>query len=237
MNKDVANKASSAVATTTPKGFESGCSQEDLVIPRVKLLQGLSPDVTEQGSELRPGWLINSLTKEVMPAEFIPILVGFSWIKFNPRKIDDPDYDASFAPGDIVYRTDDPNDPIVIKEGSFGPKGEKPKITKFMNFLCYFPGVNMPIVLSFSKTSYYTGKELFTFARYSGVDMFRKKYTLSSKQDENGAGDRYYVLKIRPSGNASEDEVKTAEAWHAEFSKTNYKIHDEKDAGPEVEEK
>ncbi|WP_348260365.1 hypothetical protein, partial [Salmonella enterica] len=66
------------------RGFESGITQEDLIIPRAKLIQALSPEITE-GLGVRPGDIINSLTKEVLPDEFIPVFMFKNFIRFNPR--------------------------------------------------------------------------------------------------------------------------------------------------------
>ena len=59
--KDLAAKAQGALAGTGAprRGFEEPTQQEDLVIPRAKLLQALSPEVVEKqtapdGTKLEP---------------------------------------------------------------------------------------------------------------------------------------------------------------------------------------
>src|SRR3990167_7619408 len=61
------------ISVTAPRGFEGGVEKEDLIIPRAKLLQAMSPEMQEGGFTV--GEIINSLTKEYLAEEFIPIFM------------------------------------------------------------------------------------------------------------------------------------------------------------------
>lgn len=208
------------------KGFEEETSREDIIIPRAKLLQALSPEVIENAKQFQPGLIINSLTKEILPIEFIPVFKSTNWVRFNPRKKDAPGYDPAYGPGDIIWRSNDPLDPKVQAEGSFGANGEAPLATKFINFFCYFSGVNMPLILSFSKTSLKAGRRLLSLAQFSCKDMFATKYKLSAKQEVGDAG-TYFVLAVDPVGAVSEEELAAgAWLWEQYHTKT-IQVHDE----------
>ena len=160
MSQEIAKVQSGALmqAEGVQRGFEGGVDREDLIIPRAKLIQALSPELTEGLEGIKVGSVINSLTKEVLPQEFIPIFTFKNYIRFNPRSKDDPNFDSEFDPGAVIWKSTDPLDPKVKAEAKFGPNGEKPVATTFINFFSYFPGVPMPIIVSFSKTSYKAGQ-------------------------------------------------------------------------------
>ena len=224
-------------ADTEQRGFESGVDQQDLIIPRAKLIQALSPEMQEGLPGIKVGAIINSLTKEALPEEFIPIFSFKNYIRFNPRSKDDPNFDSDFEPGAIIWRSADPNDPQVQAQTKFGPNGEKPVATTFLNFFSYFPGVPMPIIVSFSKTSYKAGKNLLSLAKFCGGDMFSRKYKLVSQMETNDIA-TYAVLKVAPIGDALAEEYAVCERlWNDFASKVDaIQVHEE-DAQEDVAEK
>lgn len=219
MSNEVIEKGQTALANPSQpqRGFEGGVDREDLIIPRAKLIQALSPELTEGLEGIKVGSIINSLTKELLPQEFIPIFTFKNYIRFNPRSKDDPNFDSEFEPGAVIWKSTDPLDPRVKTEAKFGPNGEKPIATTFINFFSYFPGVPMPIIVSFSKTSYKAGKNLLSLAKFCGGDMFSRKYRLVSQMETNDIA-TYAVFKVSPVGSANQDEFDLCERLWNEFS-------------------
>jgi hypothetical protein len=214
------------------RGFEEPIEREDLIIPRASLLQSKSPEVEESiekgDGKFKPGMIINSLTKEILAVEFVPVFKFTNWIRFNPRKREDPNFDPAFDAGEIIWRSTDPMDPKVIEEAQFGPDGEKPKATKFMNFFCLFPGQQGPVIVSFSKTSFKAGKKLISLALRAAGDMFSQKYRLGTKKEEKDSN-TYFVLTVEPAGPADEQLFKAAEGFYDQFAAKakDLKIHEE----------
>lgn len=201
---------------TAGRGFEEPGERSEILIPRVELLQFTSPKVQDQPDKYAAGKIVNNLSGEILPMEFIPILKFTEWFMFNPRKTDDPNYNANFGPGEVVWRTTDPNDERT-KLAEFGPAGERPVATRIMNFLSYFPGASMPLcVLGFKATSYKAGKKLYTLARYAGGDMFGKKYRLSTVKKDNDQG-KFFVFDVDPAGNSTPEEFACCEGLWKEF--------------------
>ena len=67
-------------------GLEGGVNKDNIVISRVKLLQGLSEEVKQDAKTFQAGLIIDSVTKEVLPKSFIVLAqMPSSWIYFNPR--------------------------------------------------------------------------------------------------------------------------------------------------------
>lgn len=209
------------------RGFESGYKADDLIIPRAKLIQALSPEITEGVPGAKPGAILNSLTKEILPSFFIPFLFFKNYMKFNPRQKEDPSFDQNLAPGAEIWRSSNPNDPRVIAEAGFGPNGEKPTAITFLNFVSYFPGIEMPVIIGFSKTSFKAGKELLSLARFSNGDMFARKYKLESRMEKNDIS-TFAVYKVTPAGKSSDEEFAICENYWKMFSGKfeQIKVHD-----------
>jgi len=203
------------MAQGTGRGMED-VDNEDLIIPRAKLLQPLSPELQEY-PELRAGMIINSLTKEVLPSEFSPVFYFKSFIRFNPRDKKMPGFDSNFEPGALMWQTRDVNDPRVAEQCTFGPNGEHPLALTTLNFFSLpIPNSGMPVIISFSKTSYKAGKNLLSLAKLRGGDLFSRKYKLSVKQETNDKG-TYYVLVVNPAGDCDQDMYKTGEQYFQQF--------------------
>ena len=219
MSNEVTEKTQTGLVPSTQpqRGFEGGVDQEDLIIPRAKLIQALSPELAEGLDGIKIGSVINSLTKEVLPQDFIPIFTFKNFIRFNPRSKDDPNFDSDYEPGAVIWKSTDPLDPRVKEQTKFGPNGEKPIAITFINFFSYFPGVSMPIIVSFSKTSYKAGKNLLSLAKFSGGDMFSRKYKLVSQMETNDVA-TYSVFKTKPVGAVTPEEFQLCERLWNEFS-------------------
>lgn len=219
MSNEVMEKTQTGLTNPSQpqRGFEGGVDQEDLIIPRAKLIQALSPELAEGLDGIKIGSIINSLTKEILPQEFIPIFTFKNFIRFNPRSKDDPNFDSDYDPGAVIWKSTDPLDSRVKEQAKFGPNGEKPAAVTFINFFSYFPGVGMPIIVSFSKTSYKSGKHLLSLAKFCGGDMFSRKYRLVSQMETNNVA-TYAVLKVKPVGSASPEEFQLCERLWNEFS-------------------
>ena len=211
------------------KGFEEKIQPGELTIPRVRMLQGLSPEVQAQPKIYYAGLLINSITKEVLTEGFIPVKrMPNSWVRFNARDSKDPNFVPDIKPGGLVWRSDDPKDPRVIEGIKFGPNGEAPPATAFLNFLCYFEGFTIPCLLSFGRTSYKAGQNFLTMAFGFGGDMYSRKYKLATKQVTNDKG-TFYVLETTPAGKCSDDERAIGETLYNAFGAIDVKVHEEEE--------
>lgn len=197
------------------RGHEEPSDMEDIEIPRATLVQYSSEMAQSSNASERidPGTVINNITRKPLGEIFIPIFKFINYIRWNPRKKDDPNFDFAFDPGELIFLTNDPTDPRVVDGKHFGPNGELPKVTKYLNFLSYFPGHEYPLILSFSKTSLGSGKKLNSMTLFEGGDMFEHKYKLSVIQKDN-AGTKYFLFDVTPLGKVSPDEFVKAESWY-----------------------
>jgi len=215
------------LAIPSGRGFEGmRIEKSDLLIPRAKLMQPLSPEVLER--EMKVGSIVNSLLVDVLPSRFVPIFCFKSYLRFNPRSQSEDGFDANYDPGELIWRSNDPDDPRVQEETKFGDEGQKPLAMTCFNFFSLFPGVAMPIIVSFSKTSYKTGKQLLSLARFCSGDMWSRAYQLGSTLKTNEKGS-YYIFTVATLGTSDEAERSQAEAWWTMFSEkaSELKVHEE----------
>jgi hypothetical protein len=178
-------------------GFIGGVDASKVRFPRAKLMQGLSPEVNNEENaqrapkdKLSAGMIINSVTKEILPAEFIPLVYFPMYMKFNPRQTNHPAFDSNYKPGEMIWRTNNPLDPRVA-ETKFGKDGSKPTATSFINFLGKFDGVMLPVIISFCNTSYVNGLNLYNLLLGAMQPLYFRKFKLFSVFDKNEAGSFY----------------------------------------------
>jgi len=226
-----------AVPQAPQLGFEGDTDQDELVIPRAKLIQAMADEMSDKElkamykeNDFEPlgvGSIINSLTKEPVPTEFIPVFRYYEYMKFNPRDQRDPAFDQNHPAGALIWRTNDSNDPRVA-ETQWGENGEKPTAQKCLNFFAYFPAIDMPLIITFSKSNYNFGRQLLTALRLSKRSMFEKKFKLTSDMKSNDQG-TFAVLKVRQTNDPTAEEIAVARQLHADFAMKvkDIKAHEE----------
>jgi len=75
----------------------------------------------------------------------------------------------------------------------------------------------MPVIVSFAKTSYRTGKQLLSLGRFCGGDMFSRKYRLTPQMESNNIG-TYAVLRVTPVGDSAPEEFAVCERLWKDFA-------------------
>lgn len=206
-------------------GFGSDLSQDDFQIPRAKIVTFTSKEVKapNEADRIPAGRFINSVSKKEISKEFIPLKVYKNYVQWNPMTKDDPNYDPAFELGERIFMSTDRSDPRVV-EGIKFVDGKKPKVSQVLNYLCYFPGQNFPLILSFKSTSFKAGKALNTMLAEAGVDdgitnrkMFEFKFKINFTLESKGGND-YYVANVAAGGLATPEELNICEKLFERFA-------------------
>ena len=97
-------------------GFGDDFDQSDLEIPRGKLVTFTSnetkdPDPTKR---IPAGTFINSVSKQPISNEFVPIIAYKNYVRFNPMKSTDHGFDPDFEPGKLIFSTRDRQFLIIL---------------------------------------------------------------------------------------------------------------------------
>lgn len=207
-----------------PRGFDDD-DAEDVIIPRIKVIQDLSPERKEKKAS--EGDLLNSLTKEILNGKnFIPVFKYDNNIKWRDRSLG----------GGIECRSVDGkvgqdmeglckncakcgmNKFDNTKKGA----DAAPLCTAYFNFFGFIEGEHVPMVLSFSKTYYNEGKKMYSMAKFRMQDMWNFKYAIKTKlQSKND--NSWYIIMTDPAGATSTEDRAFALELYKMFKNTEFK--------------
>lgn len=209
MKNELAEQKKSDLANQVeaPMGFEDE-EPDDMIVPRIKIVQTLSPERKDKIAE--EGDIINSLTKEKLNGKiFVPVFKFNSNIEWRDRS-EGGGILCMARDGKVGEKTDGQQMMCASCkrcefDNSKQGKDAIPKCVKYINFFGFFSGEYMPIILSFSKTSYNEGKKLYSLAKVTMQNMWNHGYILNEKlQSKNG--NEWYNISATPSGATNEDD-------------------------------
>lgn len=203
----VKEEAQTSLATgNVPLGFEDD-SAEDLIIPRIKIMQALSPEV--QDGKAKIGDIVNSLTLDKLNGKvFIPVCKFNNNVWWRDRS----------EGGGIVCRAGDGKhglreDGSTVLctqcrkcefDNSKQGRDALPKCTKYINFLGFFEDDMMPIILSFSKTNMAEGKKMYSMAKVARQNIWNFGYKLEAKEKAKN-GNKWFIIDPTSAGATSEE--------------------------------
>lgn len=205
----VVKDETTAVANQTgiPLGFEDD-DANDMIIPRVKVIQTLSPERKDKIAN--EGDIINSLTKEKLNGKvFIPVFKFNNNIWWKDRS-EGGGICCIARDGKVGTKSDGTT--LVCAsckrcefDNTKQGKESLPTCTKYINFFGFFAGERMPIILSFAKTSYNEGKKLYSLAKVTMQNMWNYGYALNEKLQAKG-GYEWFICVPTPAGPTEESD-------------------------------
>lgn len=198
----IARVETTELTTAVGRGLESG-KPEDLLLPRIILMQAQSKFVVDEGK--KPGTFVNSITKEEYPTlEFVPIIMTKYWDVLKP--------DGTKMVFD--YRVTSEADQRLTDKRFFNDGEDKANVNTVMAFISLVN--DTPAIVTFTKTNYKTGKKLYTMARVAKGDLFSNSYKLISKKETRN-DNTYFVSDVEPLGHVSDEVLKVAEGYYETF--------------------
>lgn len=226
----------------------------DLIIPRLKLLQTVSPEL-ETYNDAKAGNFFHSIAGQMLGNEldFIPIIVRKSIVLWAPRdddrrilarSSDGVNWDTGFAnmefsvrlkgqPNEIVYKTlGNVAESGLAEFGTAIPNDPKsrPAATLTYNILMYlpkFPDMS-PVVAINARSSVKPAKNLLSKIEMRPVDHYFQKYTMGVVK-ETGAEGPYFNYSYVANGYATEEEAKITQKLYEKFSSESWLANDEAD--------
>ncbi len=223
-----------AVQPIIPMGFEDE-DEDDLIIPRVKVVQALSPERKDKVAD--EGDIINSLTKAKLNGKkFIPVFKFNNNIKWIPRD-SGGGIECSARDGKIGINADGKQ--LLCKvcrknefDNSKQGKDAQPTCNKYINFFGFFEGEKSPIILSFARTNYAEGKKLYSVAKVTMQNMFNYSYELFSKEVTKN-GNTWFIADTKQLSETSQEDRDFATVLFQTFrtSLVDMKIDDDNAVG------
>jgi hypothetical protein len=217
------------------RGLEQ-VEESDLTIAFAKLVQPLSPENLDKEDVAEFGDICNSLTGFCYgdKIHFIPLMLRKRRIKWIPRDdgggIDCMSQNFKNPSTGAKYESS-----CVNCEFSSWNGDEPPGCDSIITFPALILGLddedqsNRLVALSFTRTSFKTGKKLISLASYAAGDVFNNVYELSTEVI-NGEY-TYAKFNVEPVGVVEEGEYAEAEELFDVLNKEQFKIDDRDLAG------
>lgn len=210
-----------ATQTDAPLGFEDE-EAGDMIIPRIKVVQTLSPERKDKKAE--EGDIINSLTLEKCNGKvFIPVFRYNNNIDWIDRS--EGGGMRCIARDAKVGETQDGTRMLCAQcrkcefDNSKQGKEAFPTCTKYINFFGFFAGERTPIILSFAKTNYSEGKKLYSLAKVTMQNMWNFGYKLDEKIMAKN-NNEWYIIVASPAGPTSDEDREFAMGLYTSFRNT-----------------
>lgn len=227
--------------------------QEDIQIPRLKLMQGLSPELQEY-NELRAGDFFHPAAEFIFNEPFRAVVVHMDrrYILWRPRDsgggiLARADDGIHWSPSQGTFDvTLDKKDggvqvkwtlaPTVAQSGlanwgTMNPadSNSPPAATLMYNYLLAFPEEPdlMPAVLSFQRTSIKVGRNFNTKIKTIRTPIFGTVWEFGSKEETNARGQKFFNIDVKGAGvveDASQYEM--YKAMHLQFAHAGISIKD-----------
>jgi|SaaInlLV_10m_DNA_4_1040232.scaffolds.fasta_scaffold17001_2 hypothetical protein len=212
-------------STGSGRGFDE-MDADDYIVPYVKMMQPLSPEIDEDDPKFvetaGKGDLLNSLSGYNYgdKLKFIPIM-------FKKRRIywKDRSDGGGIICGSMNSKQPDMGDMIAdscrrCPKSKWTKDDKENSVPPACTLIYTFPAVvlglsakdigNKIVAVSFMNTSSNAGKELANMAKFSGGDIFARPYLLETKKEKNDKG-TYYVLTTKLAGLLTAEEYADAE--------------------------
>lgn len=220
--KDLTIKDPSAVPARVSgekaAGFEEVDMQQDIIMPRLAVLQGLSALVIEGKGKM--GQLANSVTKEIYgdSVEMIPLFLFKTRIMFEKGR----GLVMMSRDGLTVSQTAAGYEKYLGKhcedmEECQWHDNEPPEFSLVYNFPAILTGrlQEFPVSASFLRTGAKAGRTLISMAMMGAEDMFARKYRLSTEMQKNADNQTFAVPVIELMGRCNDEEYAAAKKWYS----------------------
>ena len=190
-----------------------GVGIDDITIPRVDVLQALSPQRKKSNAEYiegaEEGMLFNTVTKQLYGSSFVFVPVYF-------RKEYVIWKDRNQGGGFCGAFTSEQEAMAAMESQDLNPEHHKISDTgQHFGLLVDDHESDTPkieeAVISMSRSKMKVSRQLNTMIRMAGGDRFERAYTVASAESTNNQGDEFFNISVKQLGFVSESVFKAAE--------------------------
>jgi hypothetical protein len=231
----VAQEKMPAFMDSDTKRGQEGVGVDDLTIPRLQLIQDLSPQRKKndpqyiEGAE--EGMMFNSVTKALYGEEviFIPCYYRKEWVIWKSQS-EGGGFIGAFPTQASALKEfrEQELEGEVDKKGN--PVYEINDTGQQFGLIVNEDGTTEDIVLSLSKTKRKVDRQLNTIIKMAGGDRFSRMYKIKAVQDENSAGQNFYNFAVDLMGYVGNEETyRRAEGLYEAISEGQRDINRDED--------
>lgn len=198
-------------------------SSDDMSIPRLEIIQDLSPQHKKSKEEYiegaEAGMCFNTATNELYPAQvtLVPVFFRKEFVVWKHRKAGGGFGGAFESAAEAARQIASLPDGGQTVEGG-DPLYEAVETHQQFCLLIGEDGTMEEIVLSMGKSKRSVSKKWNTTIRSMGGDRFSRAYRAEVVPAQNANGDDYYNWKINPLGFVSEKIYRAAEQMYESVS-------------------
>lgn len=241
--KEVANTAGTEVIPSYIKQGEArgseGVGMDDLTIPRLELVQSLSPCRDEDDPAyidgIKEGNLYNNVSREIYgdAVTVIPVIFKKEYLVWRDRKLG-----GGFR--GAYDSMEEANSAIVALMDDDPDNNSGLEATDTAQHLCLLVrpnGKTEEIALSMSRSKMKISRQWNSLIRMIGGDRFGRTYTIEGVNDTNNKGEKFKNLKVSQEGFPSEDAYIAAEALYEQINtgERELKVNADQDGTEEPE--
>lgn len=190
-------------------------SIDDLTIPRIDVIQDLSPQIKESKPEYiegaKVGMLFNTVTNKLYPGGiiFVPVFFRKEWVVWKDIKAGGGfkgAFDSELEAEKFRRTLDD------------GSKCETVDTAQHYGIVINPDKTLEEVVISMSKSKMKVSRKLNSMVKLAGGDRFSRAYKIDSVEDQNSAGQDYRNLSFKQLGFVDEVTYHCAEKMYESVS-------------------
>lgn len=229
------------------KGLES-LGMGDFEIPRLKLLQAISPEVTDGRGKAGNYW--HTVLEQDLGGslEIIPLYLSKSAILWRPREdgggiLARADDGINWSPsqGQFTVKIDKRGttrtwklaptvaESRLLEWGTYDEQDpqSQPAATKMLNCAVWVRSIDSPVVMTFQRSSLKAGSKFAGKLKLSNLPIFGRKFRLFSVDDTNSSNQEFKNMSLEAVGVVeNEEEFKRYEEMYQNFKALGIKIKD-----------
>lgn len=191
-------------------------STADMVVPRIEIVQALSPCLDENDEAAyipgaKQGMLFNSLTRKLYGHSVIVVPIQFSkqWLLWRDR-----DKGGGFRGAHESLQ-----DAETVRKPLENPEEWEPVETaQHLVLIARADGEIEEAMVSMARTKLKVSRQWNSMINMAGGDRFSRAFELSTVQEQNTQGQKYYNLHVKPFGFPTQPMYEAASEFYEKIS-------------------
>lgn len=221
-NSMFSDKLPTHINQESSRGQEN-VTMDDMTIPRLDILQDLSPQVKKRdpsyidGAE--PGMLYNTVSQKLYGnrVAFIPVYFKVEWLIWKQQNAGGGFCGAFNSESDALDEFEKQgygNETYKTSSGSVEPAYEIVDTAQHYGMVVNEDGSIEQIVCSMSKSKMRISRQLNSLVKMAGGDRFSRAYEISSFPDQNSQNQEFWNIRVKALGYVPEKLYKEAEKMY-----------------------
>ncbi|MCK5609709.1 hypothetical protein KAR91_47990 [Candidatus Pacearchaeota archaeon] len=214
---------------------QEGVGLEDLTIPRLDVIQDLSPQHKAnkpeyiEGAEV--GMLFNSVTKALYgdTVYFVPVFFRKEFVIWKSRNAGGGFMGAYPTEAAAKQELESQGFDLTEQDTKGDPMYQITDTAQQFGMIIHDDDTTEDIVMSMSKSKMKTSRQLNTISKIAGGDRFSRVYKITAVEEQNKQNQDYWNLTVNQLGFTPEDVYKKAEVMYDSISSGARDVNREED--------